>query len=87
MELAREIIIATRGDDETEDLVRSGVQHQEGVTFGPMAQHVEGQIASLADWLLDDDLYVKRFARRAAATMRELAERVVASLADGLEEE
>lgn len=35
---------------------------------------------------MDDDLHVKRFARRAAAIMRELAERVDASLADVLEE-
>jgi hypothetical protein len=48
-ELAREIIVAARGDDETEELVRSGIQHQEGVTFGTMAQPVEGRIASLAD--------------------------------------
>jgi hypothetical protein len=86
MELAREILIAARGDEETEDLVHSGIQHQEGVTFGTMAERVEGRIASLADWLLDDDLYVRRFANRAGATMRELAERVDASLAGVMDE-
>jgi hypothetical protein len=87
MELARLIIIAARGDEETEELVRSGIQHQEAVTFGTMAQQVEGRIAAMADWLMDDDLYVKRFARRAAATMRELADRLDASLDEMLEEE
>jgi len=86
MELARAIIIAARGDEETEDLLRSGIQHHDGFTVGTMAQRVEGRIALLSDWLMDDDLYVRRFARRSAATMRELAERVDASLADVLEE-
>jgi hypothetical protein len=44
MELARLIIMAARGDEETEELVRSGIQHQEAVTFGTMAQQVEGRM-------------------------------------------
>jgi hypothetical protein len=86
MELARKNTIASRVDEETEDLVRSGIQHQEGVTFGRMEQHVEARIASLTDWLTDDDVYVKRFARRAATAMRDLPERWDASLDDVFEE-
>lgn len=86
MKLARLIIMAARGDEETEELVCSGIQYQDGATFGTMTQRVEGRIASLADWQVDDDPYVKGFARRAAATMREMAERVDASLGERLEE-
>lgn len=86
LELARTIIMAGRGDEETEDLARSGIEHQEGISFGPMSQHVEARIALLSDWLTDDDLYVKRFARRAATMMRDRAERIDESLGDVLDE-